>query len=91
MASHELKKSHASGGTYVDTETVITYEDGATSVDVVINQLPGLAYWGRPQSETVRKWVDELLNGKGVKRAGARIENRPWGNAWRFTYFVEAK
>lgn len=91
MASHELRKFHASGGTYTDTETVLTYNDDSKSVDVAVHCMPGLVYWTRPDSPVMRKWVDELLKDKGVKRNGARSERTAWGMAsWRFTYWVKA-
>jgi putative NADPH-quinone reductase len=90
MATFELTKQHASGGIYVDTETVLTYCDALNRVDVVVNQVPGLLYWSRPTPEIMRKWVDEILKGKGVKRDGARIEGQAYGRAWRFTYPVKA-
>lgn len=91
MASHELRKMNASGGTYTDTETVLTYSDGGNVVYVRVECMPFLQYWSCPDAKTIRGWVDELLKGKGMKRDGARIEIGGGSVAtWNFRYYLKA-
>lgn len=79
---------HASGY-YTDTETTLTYSPGTNAVNVKITLMPGLSYWSQPSPATLRKWVDALLKGQGVKRVGRRLDHTGGSLAnWRITYFV---
>lgn len=91
--THTIKHQHASGGTYVDTETTIKfYTPNPNQVHVTVECLPGLNWWSCPNAKTLRGWVDEAIAGHGVKRDGARYERNDGRlNCWYFTYYLTAK
>lgn len=74
---------------YTDTETHISYTPGDNCVSVRIDLLPGLAYWSQPSPVQLRRWIDTLLKGQGVKRVGRRLDHTGGSLAnWRITYSV---
>ncbi|HCB59164.1 MAG TPA: hypothetical protein DEP82_14915 [Arthrobacter bacterium] len=79
---------HASG-LYADTETTVTWNDGSTVVWVRVRCLPFLVYWVRPDAKLIRKWVDALLAGSGMRRDGARFEHGFVSDGWSYTYYLK--
>lgn len=76
-----------------DTQTEIKFEsDGIsneTFVMVTIRPYRGLQYWSRPDSELIRKWIDQMLP-SDWKRNGRMesLSHAPIGG-WKFRYPVK--
>lgn len=85
-----VEKHINASGMYADTETTVAYAPGSKVVAVSVEMLPFLSYWKQPSAALMRKWVDEILKGQGMKRDGARIAHTDGPlNKWRFTYYVK--
>ena len=88
QATHQ----NASGGTYVDTDTTITWNEGSNVCTVVVKCRPHLQYWSCPDAATLRKWVDALLKDSGMKRDGARYYHNDGPlDQWKYTYYLKGK
>ena len=80
------KFTHMHASEYmIDTETTVSV--GSDFVTVTVKLVPGLRYWSAPDAKTIRKWVDEALEGTGRKRLGARFDNSQYtASGWRYLY-----
>jgi hypothetical protein len=84
MSEVKEKKHQYATELITDTETTVRYSSESRTVYVRVRCLPGLARWTQPPAAITRKWVDEILEGTGMKRTGKRVHS----SGWNYLYYL---